>query len=268
MEEIMLRRGPELQVWLFFGFLILFLAVEMLAMRRPLPKPRHVRWLTNAGFTLLVILMLPLLPVSLISVAFWAESAGVGFFNAYSLPLPAIIFITIMLLLRGFISYLTHFLNHKIPFLWRFHRVHHMDSALDVSTTVRLHPLELVFSLIVGLPIVVLLGLSPWVLLLYELLDVSVTLFSHSNFRLPRRIDSWLRYLLVTPNLHIVHHSSWQPETESNFSAVFPIWDIVFGTFRTETREPIESMQLGLEEFRGMEINRFWWLLRSPFSRF
>jgi sterol desaturase/sphingolipid hydroxylase (fatty acid hydroxylase superfamily) len=102
-------------------------------------------------------------------------------------------------------------------------------------------------------------------LAIYELLDVGVTLFTHSNLRLSPRIDAWLRRLVVTPDLHRVHHSTWRAETDSNFSPVFPFWDMVFGTYRTHTREAHESMALGLDELRGREANGFLYLLRSPF---
>ncbi len=184
--------------------------------------------------------------------------------NLLRFPDQSVVVIVVTLLLRGFVSYYTHYLNHRIAFLWRFHRVHHMDKSLDVSSTVRFHPLELLFSLSLGVPFVIVLGLSPWVLLLYELLDVSVTLFSHANLRLPTAVNRWLRYIIVTPDLHRVHHSTWQPETDSNFSAVFPLWDLLFGTFRTHTREPLERMELGLKEFRGKEVYRGGWLLLSP----
>jgi sterol desaturase/sphingolipid hydroxylase (fatty acid hydroxylase superfamily) len=119
--------------------------------------------------------------------------------------------------------------------------------------------------MLIGLPMVIAFGLSPWVLLLYELLDVTVTLFSHSNLRIPRWLNRYLRYVIVTPDLHKVHHSTYQPETDSNFSAVLPIWDILFGTFRTQTRKPLATMPLGLEGVRGPQANEFWWLLKSPF---
>jgi sterol desaturase/sphingolipid hydroxylase (fatty acid hydroxylase superfamily) len=169
------------------------------------------------------------------------------------------------LLARGFISFFTHYLMHKVPLLWRLHRVHHLDTELDVSTTVRFHPFEFLAALIPGVPLVVAFGMSPWVLMLYEILDAVVTLFSHANIRLPESLDRLLRYVIVTPDLHRVHHSSWQTETDSNFSAVFPIWDIVFKTFRTETRVSHETMELGLEEVRDERANRFLWLLGSPF---
>ena len=263
MQKLMLHMGEDLQFYLFFGFLAVFLIAERLAPKRRTTAPQTRRWTTNAALTIVVILTLPLLPASFITAAWWAEENGFGLLNFYSLPVPAIVVLT--LLIRGFISFGTHVLNHKIPFLWRFHRVHHLDTELDVSSTVRTHPLEFALSLVIGLPVVVLFGLSPWVLIFYELLDVSVVLFSHSNLRIPTLIERYLRYLIVTPDLHKVHHSSYRPETDSNFSAVFPIWDIVFRTFRTQTRTPLETMQLGLDEVREPQANSFWWLLASPF---
>jgi sterol desaturase/sphingolipid hydroxylase (fatty acid hydroxylase superfamily) len=151
-----------------------------------------------------------------------------------------------------------------VPLFWRLHRVHHLDTQMDVSTTVRFHPLEFVVNLFIGVPVVIVLGLTPWVLLLYEILDAAITLFSHANIRLPRGLERVLRYVIVTPDLHRVHHSSYQPETDSNFGAVFPIWDIIFGTFRTETRLPQEVMEIGLEEVRDQRTNQVFWLLTSP----
>ena len=263
MEKLMLLMGEDLQYYLFFGFLAVFLIAERLVPKRQTTSPQTRRWTTNAALTVVVIMALPLLPLSFITAAWWAEENSFGLLNFYSVPLPAIVALT--LLIRGFISFGTHFLNHKIPFLWRFHRVHHLDTELDVSSTVRVHPVEFPLSLAIGLPMVVLSGLSPWVLIFYELLDVSVVLFSHSNIRIPTLINRYLRYLIVTPDLHKVHHSSYRPETDSNFSAVFPIWDIVFGTFRTQTRTPLETMRLGLDDVREPQANSFWWLLASPF---
>ena len=264
MSELMLTMGEDLQFYLFFGFLGVFLVAErLLPKRRPGISQRR-RWYTNAALTIVVVLTLPLLPLSFITGAFWAHKNGFGLFNQFGGVLPVAGLFVLTLLVRGFISFGTHYLNHKVPFLWRFHRVHHLDTELDVSSTVRFHPLEIPLGLVIGLPVVVLFGLSPWVLIFYELLDVSVTLFSHSNLRIAKNIDRYLRYVIVTPDLHKVHHSSYQPETDSNFSAVFPIWDIVFGTFTTKTRQPLESMPLGLDEVRDIRTNSFWWLLASP----
>jgi sterol desaturase/sphingolipid hydroxylase (fatty acid hydroxylase superfamily) len=261
----MLSIGADLQVYLYFGFLVIFLGAERLLPKRRPAESQTTRWRTNAGLTALVIALLPVLPVSLISAGQWAQGQGFGVLNLVAGNWPELVLVVVTLLLRGFISFATHFLNHKIPWLWRIHRVHHLDTELDVSSTVRFHPLEMPISMVIGLPMVAVLGLSPWVLIFYELFDVTVTLFSHSNLRVAPWLNRYLRYIIVTPDLHGVHHSTYRPETDSNYSAVFPIWDVLFGTFRTTTREPLATMPLGLDEVRDPQANRFWWLLRSPF---
>lgn len=262
METWVLANAENLQFGLFFGLLALFGGVEAFAPRRPGPMMRKTRWVTNFALTFLNIVVMSLLPVSFFDAAVWAARRHVGAFNLVAMPVAATILAT--LLARGFISFATHYLTHKVPVLWRIHRVHHLDTELDVSTTVRFHPAEFAVNLLVGVPIVAAFGLSPWVLMLYEILDAGITLFSHANVRIPPALDRVLRYMVATPDLHRVHHSAWQTETDSNFSAVFPIWDIVFGTFRTDTRAPHETMALGLEEVRDSRANRLGWLLGSP----
>lgn len=265
MDSYLLESGETLQVWMFFGLLLAFAVLERLAPRRPPDGAASGRRRANLTLTALAILTLPLVPVSFVAAALWAHDQGIGLLNLADGPAAALV-VAATLMLRGFVSFATHWLNHKVPWLWRLHRVHHLDTDLDVTSTVRFHPLEMPVTALLGLPMVVAFGLSPWVLALYELFDVAVTLFSHSNLRLPRPVDRWLRYLIVTPNLHAVHHSSWQPETDSNFSAVFPIWDLIFGTFRTRTRVSLETMELGLSDVRGPEARSVWWLLRAPFG--
>jgi sterol desaturase/sphingolipid hydroxylase (fatty acid hydroxylase superfamily) len=263
LRDWMLNYGEDLQVGLFVGALACFVVIERVWPRRR-PAVKKGRITTNALLTATAILTLPLVPVSLIAAAFWAEAEGWGLLNNLPVALPLWLLAFVTLLLRGFISFATHYLNHKIPVLWRIHRVHHMDTALDVSSTVRFHPLEMPLSAAISVPMVIALGLPPWLLLVYELFDVLITLFSHSNTRLPQGLEPWLRYVIVTPGLHTVHHSSNPEDTDSNFSAVFPVWDVLFRTFRTEPHEPLE---LGLREYRGDEVDRFGWLLISPFQR-
>jgi len=262
----LVTHGETLQFALFFGLFALLAAAEHALPRRPATAATHgltsQRWRANLSLTGISIAVLMLIPVSFFAAATWAQDHHIGLLNFVAMPLPLLL--AANLLLRGGISFLTHFLMHKIPLLWRVHRVHHLDTEIDVSTTVRFHPLELVVGPAIGIPLVILLGLSPWMLVLYEALDVTITLWSHANVRVPERVDSVLRRIVVTPNLHRIHHSAWQPETDSNFSAVFPVWDMVFGTFRTTTRQPHEQMTLGLDEVRGAETTRVGWLLASP----
>ncbi len=260
-----LAYGETVQYVAFGVCLPVMAAWERLQPTRRQQESRAERWRANLALTGLNVLALGILPVSFIAAAQWAESRGLGVLRAYS-P-PAAVTVTASLLGRGFISWVTHLLMHKVPLLWRIHRVHHTDTELDVSTTVRFHPLEFPVGLVIGLPLVLVMGLSPWVLVAYEFLDVVVTLTSHANVSLPALIERTLRYLLVTPDLHRIHHSVRPEETDSNFSAVFPVWDIVFGTFRLRTHEPQAVMPLGLEAVRDAKTRSVWWLLGVPFRR-
>jgi sterol desaturase/sphingolipid hydroxylase (fatty acid hydroxylase superfamily) len=257
----MMAHGDDLQFAVFFGFLGVLLVAEW---RWPFRKPAaRGRWLANYGLTALNVLALGLLPTSFVAAAAVAESKEVGLLHAVALPLP--LFIGVNLLLRGLISFVTHLLLHKVPLLWRVHRVHHLDTELDVSTTVRFHPLEFPIGLAVGLPFVIALGLSPWLLATYEVLDAAITVWSHANVSLPPRLERIVRLLVVTPDLHRLHHSTVPEETDSNFSAVFPVWDALFGTYRVDTRARSSGRALGLEEARGAETRSLPWLLAVPF---
>ena len=262
LDQWIIQNANDLQVILFFTLFGVFSVVELLAPRRTGEMRRRRRWVTNLSLTALNIVILSLLPVTFFAAAVWAEARDFGLISMVGPPLAVSVLFT--LLGRAFLSFLTHWLMHRVGLLWRLHRVHHLDTEMDVSTTVRLHPVEFVVNLAVGVPLVVFFGMSPWVLLLYEILDACVTLFSHANISLPPAIERVVRYVIVTPDLHRVHHSSLQPETDSNFGAVFPIWDIILGTFQTGTRTPQEDMELGLEEVRDRRTDSLLWLLTSP----
>jgi sterol desaturase/sphingolipid hydroxylase (fatty acid hydroxylase superfamily) len=258
-----IEHGDALVFVIFFGAYLWFGVLERFVPRRTGDLRRRERWPANLGLTIANLIVLSVLPVSLVSASRWTETQQWGLFHQPSLPVGMVIAGT--LLARAFISFGTHYLMHRVPLFWRLHRVHHLDTNLDTTTTVRFHPLEFLVTLVLAVPLVLLLGLEPWVLMLYEGLDAGVTLFSHANIRLPAALNAALRYVIVTPDLHRIHHSSWLPETNSNFGAVFPIWDLLFGTYRSSSRQPAEDMELGLEEPRGAVTNSLWWLLLSPF---
>lgn len=263
MENWLLLNAESLQVSLFFIVFGILAVVEIYLPFRNRGTQKASRWLVNIGLTTINILLLSMLPVSFFTVSLLTSINGVGVLNLLGPPLSTSFVLT--LLLRGFISFITHWLMHKVPLLWRVHRVHHLDTELDVSTTVRFHPLEFVVGLMIGIPLVAVFGLSPYSLLFYEILDAVVTLFSHANIRIPRYLEQWLHYIIATPDLHRVHHSAYHVETDSNFSAVFPVWDMVFGTFRIRTRQDSKSMKLGLNEVRDKRSHNLGWLITSPF---
>lgn len=159
-------------------------------------------------------------------------------------------------------SYVWHRINHEIPFLWRFHRVHHSDPNMDVTTANRFHIGEIALSSLLRIPLIALLGIYLWELVLYETLMFAVVQFHHSNIDISEKVDKLLRAVIVSPNMHRVHHSRWQPETDSNYSSLFSFWDRLAKTFR-HNPEP-ESIQLGLDEFDREDDQTVKGMLRTP----
>jgi sterol desaturase/sphingolipid hydroxylase (fatty acid hydroxylase superfamily) len=226
---------------------------------------RERRWPTNIGLGITNMLLLSLVPVSALLGATWAERNDWGLLNLFDVPLWAAVATSLMI--RSLVEYVFHVLMHKVPFLWRLHRIHHSDARLDVTTAVRDHPLELV-ALVVTLGLsAAAFGLNVWVVVVYELAESVISLAAHANLRLPDRLDRALRWILITPNMHCLHHSAYQPETDSNYGQVFSVWDRLFGTYSAAPRGGYDSIQFGLEEVQDARAASFWWQLRSPVYR-
>jgi sterol desaturase/sphingolipid hydroxylase (fatty acid hydroxylase superfamily) len=163
-------------------------------------------------------------------------------------------------------SYLWHRINHEIPFFWRFHRVHHSDPNMDVTTANRFHIGEIFFSSLFRIPLIVLFGIYLWELVLYETIMFAVVQFHHSNVNIPEKIDRLIRAIIVSPNMHRVHHSRWQPETDSNYSSLFSFWDRIAQTFRHNPNP--KTIKLGLDEFDKEEDQTVKGMLRTPVDKF
>ena len=246
LEAVLRAQGDWPEYAAFFGFLLLFGLMEARLARDPRPPARLRRWTTNGALTVLNVAVLASLPLGGVLLADWAEWRGVGLLNAMEIaPAAAIV---LGLLLRSLISYGTHVAMHKVPLFWRVHRVHHTDTRIDVSSTVRFHPLEFAISVPINLALIVLFGIPPVALMLYEILDAGMAVFTHANVRLPDRLDRALRWAIVTPDMHRIHHSAWQPETDSNYGATLSIWDRLFGTHRARPHRPFAELPLGLAE--------------------
>jgi sterol desaturase/sphingolipid hydroxylase (fatty acid hydroxylase superfamily) len=230
----------------FWGTLILLGAVEHLAPEMPGDASRRRRWFVNLGLGIINGLIASSLPVLTIASAQWAATHQFGLLNWLAAPLLVAVPLTI--LGRTFAQYVFHLLSHKIPLLWRLHRVHHCDEHLDATSTLRNHPLELVASAIFVSTIVVALGLSPVVLIAYESIEALLNLLAHANIRLPPMTERTVRSLFfITPALHRIHHSARREETDTNYGAVFSFWDRLFGTYRDKAAE-VEAFRFGLDE--------------------
>ena len=223
---------------------------------------RHDRWPTNFGIGIVNIGLTMVVPVSGVLAAQWAKTNGIGLLNLMHAPFWLAALATV--LLRSLVGYLFHFSEHKLRALWRIHRIHHCDTHLDVSTSVRNHPLEIVVLFVVTVPLAIAVGFDPWVLAAYELFENMTNAFAHANLRLPEKIDKPLRLLFVTPNMHCLHHSAWRPETDSNYGQVFSFWDRLFGTYSAAPRAGYDAMRIGLNEIAAEQAADIVWQMKLP----
>lgn len=200
---------------------------------------------------------------AILGVTEWARTREFGLLNVW--PLPAWAHWLGAILSFDCWQYWWHRINHRVAFLWRFHAVHHSDADMDASSGVRFHTGEMVLSFLARLAVLPLLGLTIPELLVYEAVSLPVILFHHSNLRLSNRFDRYLRWLIVTPWMHYVHHSRWQPETDSNYTSFLSVWDRVFGSFRL--REKPSEIKLGLDGWEEREWRQLPGILAAPFRR-
>jgi sterol desaturase/sphingolipid hydroxylase (fatty acid hydroxylase superfamily) len=252
---------------IFAAILAVMALWEAVAPYRPKEAVRRpMRWLTNFGLLLLsAALSRFTVGAAMIATAIWAQENGWGVNNLLGVPGLLAGLITIIVL--DCAIYWQHRLTHIVPVFWRFHRVHHCDTEFDVSTAVRFHPFEIVASALYKSFFVLLIGADPWAVVIYESMLSGFALFNHGNVHLPKSLDRTLRLLVVTPDMHRVHHSSVMRETNSNYGNILSIWDHIFVSYIDHTKVNDHDMQIGLEEFRDKESQSLWGVLWMPFGR-
>ncbi len=250
----------------FTGMLAMVAIWETIAPRRSLTVPKGGRWFTNlslAGInTAATRLILPVLPLGM---AVMAREQGWGFLNMPLLPFWSKIILAVVAL--DFVIYLQHVLFHALPILWRLHRVHHTDLDLDVTSGNRFHPVEIVISASIKLAAVALTGAPTVAVIVFEVVLNATSLFNHGNIRIPVSLDRWLRLVVVTPDMHRIHHSVIPRETNCNFGFNLPWWDRLCGTYRPQPEKGHEEMTIGLSEFRDPSKLSLSRLLIQPFIR-
>ena len=256
-----------LNIYYIDGFLLAFFGLwEWLAPRHVAVVGRPKRWVNNIGIFLVNgLIMRLILTVVVVDLSYVAWKNGWGLFNRLSLS-PLVSF-PLSFLLLDFLAYVQHILFHKIPYTWRFHRMHHSDLEVDLTTGQRFHPFETLVSFAIQQGVILALGLSPAGVLLFDALVIPFSLFNHANIRLPGGLDWFLRLGVVTPDMHRVHHSTDWMESNSNFGFMFPWWDRLFGTYTPQPNRPHEKMELGLKEFRSPRFLWLSYLLVFPFLR-
>jgi sterol desaturase/sphingolipid hydroxylase (fatty acid hydroxylase superfamily) len=246
---------------LFFGSIIVAAVVELLFPLRPLSHRLGPRWLANIGLGAANILIARwLLPVT---GAMLASGYGVGLFNHVSAPVWLQIVIGVLIL--DVMSYWVHRVMHMTPVLWRLHRIHHTDMDVDFTTGVRHHPFEGMVVLAINTAVIFAFGLSPLAVAAYQAGRAVVDILSHANIRLPGGLDRVLRWVVITPDMHRIHHSADQPETDSNYGTLLPWWDRLFGSYRADPALGQTGMLLGLEEWRNKQDLTISGLVLLPF---
>ncbi|MDJ0833376.1 MAG: sterol desaturase family protein [Gammaproteobacteria bacterium] len=254
------------RLFFFVAVFALMALWEILAPRRTLTVAKASRWANNLGIVLLnTLLVRLLLPAAAVGVALLGAQQGWGLMHYYQVPLlPAVI---LSVILMDFVIYLQHVMVHSIPVLWRLHRVHHADLDYDVTTGTRFHPLEIILSMLIKFASIVLLGAPALAVVIFEVLLSATAMFNHANVRLPPGIDRVLRWFVVTPDMHRVHHSVEDDEANSNFGFNLPWWDRLLGTYRDQPRAGHVDMVIGIHNYRDpKQVDRLPGMLLLPFK--
>lgn len=264
MGEALLASEPAIRLGVFLGVFTAMALWEAAAPRRIRSHARRLRWPNNLGIVVVGTVVLRILfPTAAVGMAILAEQRGWGLMNAVAAP--AWIAVPASVLLLDLAIYLQHVAFHAVPALWRLHRMHHADLDIDVTTGLRFHPIEIVLSMGIKLAVVTALGAPAVAVLVFEVLLNATSMFNHANLRLPPSVDGVLRRILVTPDMHRVHHSVVAAETDSNYGFNLPWWDRLFGTYRNQPAAGHHGMTIGIGRFRTTRDLRIDRMLLQPF---
>ncbi len=261
-----MENEATIRLTVFLGLFALLALIEAWIPRRPLRQTRAKRWVNNWGLVLLNTAVLRLvalaLPLLAVGAALDATDKGWGLFNAIALPVWLEIILAMLIL--DFLIWGQHLITHKIPLLWRLHQVHHADVDMDVTTAIRFHPIEIALSMLLKIGAIYLLGPSAVAVILFEIILNGGAMFNHANIKLPLGIDRIVRLVLVTPDMHRVHHSVHRAEHDSNYGFSLSIWDRMFGTYIAQPAEGHDDMAVGLR-WQDERPAKLPWNLLLPF---
>ena len=264
MIELQAASEPVVRMGFFLSVFAIMALWEAAIPRRQRVASRWLRWPSNLGITVLnTVLLRSVIPTATAGVALLSQEHGWGLLN--QLSLPSWLAVVLAVLILDLAIYLQHVMLHAVPALWRVHRMHHADLDFDVTTGVRFHPIEIFISAGLKLVVVVAIGVPVFAVLIFEVLLNATSLFNHSNVTIPAGIDRVLRWFVVTPDMHRVHHSVVASETNSNFGFNLPWWDRLLATYRAEPDRGHEDMTIGIEQFRAPRELRLDRMLSQPF---
>ncbi|MEJ2373860.1 MAG: sterol desaturase family protein [Pseudolabrys sp.] len=263
MHGVLFVYEPMIRLAAFAGVFVAMAVWEFVVPRRKQATGRWWRWPNNLGVVVVNTLLVRILfPTTAVGLALLAQARGFGFFNVIGVPIWIAVIASVVIF--DLAIYLQHVLFHAVPALWRLHRMHHADLEFDVSTGLRFHPIEILLSMLIKFAVVAAIGAPAVSVLIFEVLLNATSMFNHGNVRIPAGIDRVLRWLVVTPDMHRVHHSILVRETNSNFGFNLPWWDRLFGTYRPQPAAGHEGMTIGIEQFRDPRELRLDRMLVQP----
>ena len=270
MDNVFGQGDSLIRLGVFLGVLVAMALIELAWPKRTLIASKGRRWLTNVGISVTAALVLRLMaatavPIAAIAAAFYAQENGIGLLN--TVAWPEWVKVVIALVVLDLAIWAQHLASHKISILWRLHRVHHADRDIDVTTAVRFHPVEIALSMLWKIVVVVVLGAPPLAVFLFEVILNGCAMFNHANMALPLWLDRILRLLVVTPDMHRVHHSVLPREHNSNYGFNLSLWDRLFRTYLAEPSAGQLGMTIGLTPYQSAAPTRFGWSLWLPFGR-
>ena len=264
--EDFIQQPSFIRAIIFFVILFTLITPEFLVPRRPPVASRAKRWMGNVGIFIIDVLVLKFaVPVTVIM---WAERFqvnGWGLFNNISLPPFLVIILSVLFL--DMIIYFQHQVFHMQKHLWRLHRVHDSDLDLDATSALRFHPIEIFISVLLKIFFILLIGAPPIAVLIFEIILNGAAMFNHANINIPVSVDKWLRYIIVTPDFHRIHHSEIVHETNSNYGFNVPWWDYIFKTYVAEPKIPQEKIVLGVSDFNTDKDMGIISLMKQPFKK-
>ncbi len=264
MSELIIQNEPFIRLGVFLAVLAGISIWEILKPRRNLTQRKIIRWYSNLGIVgVNTFLLRFVFPMSAVAFALVVEKKNWGLFHNIEISFVLAVIISVILL--DLAIYLQHVLFHAVPILWRLHRMHHADLDIDVTTGSRFHPLEILLSMGIKFLVVALLGVPAVAVLIFEVLLNATAMFNHGNIYLPEKIDRIIRGLVVTPDMHRIHHSIYAEETNSNFGFNLPWWDRLFRTYRKNPKDGHIGMTIGINLFREKKYLNIHWLLAQPF---
>jgi sterol desaturase/sphingolipid hydroxylase (fatty acid hydroxylase superfamily) len=260
-----LKNELPIRLGCFFGIFAIMATWEVMLPRRNLTVPKGVRWANNLALTALNSVLLRLIfPAAAVGVASFTAQQQWGLFNYYQSPfLPSIVLTVVVM---DFVIFLQHVMFHAIPLLWRIHRVHHADLDYDVTTGARFHPIEIILSMLIKFATILLLGPPVVAVVIFEIVLNMTSMFNHSNVYMPLRLDKVIRWIMVTPDMHRVHHSVEDDEANSNFGFNLSCWDRIFATYRNQPEKGHEAMVIGIHQYRDpRQVDQLPGMLALPF---